>query len=97
MSTPAVVLGVDVGTTATKVVAVAASGAIVGGAERGYPTRTTEPGEAVQDPVALREAALDAVTRCAETCAVAGRDVAGLAFSGAVSYTHLTLPTIYSV
>ena len=84
MSAPAVVLGVDVGTTATKVVAVAASGAMVGSVERGYPTRTTEPGEAVQDPVALREAALDAVARCAQTSAAAGRDVAGLAFSGAL-------------
>src|SRR5918998_527343 len=84
MSTSSVVLGVDVGTTAAKVVAVEASGMIVGGAERGYPTRTTEPGEAVQDLVALREAALDAVARCADTVAAAGRDVAGLAFTGAL-------------
>ena len=84
MSAPAVVLGVDVGTTATKVVAVEASGVMVGSVEQGYPTRTTEPGEAVQDPVALREAALDAVARCAEISAAAGREVAGLAFSGAL-------------
>ena len=84
MNAPAVVIGVDVGTTATKVVAVEASGAVVGSVERGYPTRTTEPGEAVQDPVVLREAALDAVTRCAENSVAAGRDVAGLAFTGAL-------------
>jgi len=74
-----VLLGVDLGTTATKVVAVTAGGVIEGRAVRGYPTRTSEPGEAVQDLATLCETAFDAVAECA-----AGRDVAGLALTGAL-------------
>ena len=37
-----------------------------------------------------------AVTQKARELRAAGRDVIGLG-AGAVSYTHLTLPTIYSV
>ncbi len=74
-----VLLGVDLGTTAAKVVAVTVGGAIEGRAERGYPTRTSEPGEAVQDLATLCDAALYAVAECA-----AGRDVAGLVLTGAL-------------
>lgn len=79
-----VVLGVDLGTTATKVVPAEASGAILTSVARSYHTRTSEPGEAVQDPADLVEAALDAVRVCATTCAGLGREVAGLSFSAAL-------------
>jgi len=79
-----VVLGVDLGTTATKVVPVEASGAVVKSVERSYHIRTTEPGEAVQDSADLVEAALDAVRECVTWCAGVGRDVVGLSFSAAL-------------
>lgn len=64
MRTPSpgpVVLGVDVGTTATKTTAFALDGRAVCGAERDSALDTREPGRAEQDPVALVAAVLDSV------------------------------------
>ena len=43
------------------------------------------------------EEALSLVLRSSVSLTVAGRTDAGVHASGPVSYTHLTLPTIYSV
>ncbi|HET7567522.1 MAG TPA: xylulokinase [Gaiellaceae bacterium] len=54
-------VGLDVGTTGVKALAVSASGEVVARAERGYPLATPRPGWAEQDPddwVAAAEAAL---------------------------------------
>jgi len=80
---PDLVLGVDIGTTATKAVAFAApDGAAHGHGEALHRLDEPEPGAAVQDPEALWEAVGDAVRD-----AVAGLDparVAVLAFSSAM-------------
>src|SRR3954468_14984463 len=80
---PDVVLGVDIGTTATKVVAFDAEGREHASAAAGYALDQPAPGWAVQDPEAIRDAVAQAVRE-----AVAGLDgdaaVAGLCFSAAM-------------
>jgi xylulokinase len=70
-------VGLDVGTTGVKAVAVAPDGNVLGRAEREYPFSTPHPGWAEQDPalwVHASEAALEEVSR--------GREVAGIGLSG---------------
>lgn len=76
----AVVIGVDVGTSATKAVAFDAQGAAHGSGEAGYPLLEPAPGSAVQDPLAVLEAALSALGAALPR----GRAVAALCFSGAM-------------
>ena len=64
--TQPVVLGVDLGTSAIKAVAVGEDGTVYAAARREYPTVRPEPGAAEQDPrdwLAGVEAALDAIAR----------------------------------
>ena len=71
------VVGIDVGTTGVKAVAVSPDGEVVARAERSYPLSTPRPLWSEQDPHdwwAASEAAL------AEVCA--GREVAGIGLSG---------------
>ncbi|HEX6492593.1 MAG TPA: FGGY family carbohydrate kinase, partial [Candidatus Dormibacteraeota bacterium] len=53
-----VVLGVDIGTTATKVVAVDDSGAVRAAAQADHALEEPHPGEAVQRPDAILDAVL---------------------------------------
>ena len=76
----AVVIGVDVGTTATKAVAFDAQGEAHGSGKAGYPLLEPEPGWAVQDPRAVLEAALIALGASLPR----SRSVAALCFSGAM-------------
>ena len=79
-----VVLGIDIGTTATKVVAFDASGHQHAAASIAYPLDVPRPGEAVQDPDVILRAVLDAVRETAGRARAAGSEVAGLAFSAAM-------------
>jgi gluconokinase len=79
-----VVLGIDLGTTATKVVAAGRDGRIHGLAERRYPLDTDAQGDATQDADQVLAAARAALAECA-----AGRDVVALSFSAAM---HTLLP-----
>ena len=77
-----VVIGVDIGTTATKVIAYDTSGTAVATASESYPLNQPEPGAAEQDPQQI----LDAVGAAVRSV-VAGLDgapVAGLSFSAAM-------------
>ena len=56
-----VVLGIDIGTTATKVVAFDPSGRQRAAASIGYPLDEPRPGAAVQDPDVILRAVVDAV------------------------------------
>ena len=61
---PDALVGIDVGTTAVKAIAVSESGEVVARAERGYPLLTPRPGWAEQDPeewVRASEEALEAL------------------------------------
>ena len=75
-----VVLGLDVGTTSAKATAYDARGVRVGHAELGYPLDEPAPGHAVQDPVAV----VDAAVAAARQVEAAVGPVAGLACSTAM-------------
>ncbi|WP_406688212.1 gluconokinase [Saccharopolyspora sp. ID03-671] len=84
MSSVPVVLGVDLGTTATKVVAAGTDARVLHTSERGYPLRTDEPGEATQDAAEVLRAAIEALADCAAWAREQGHEVAGLSFSSAM-------------
>ena len=79
-----VVLGIDLGTTATKVVAATSDARVLHCTERSYPLRTEESGEAVQDAVRVRDAALAALVDCVGWAAEHGHPVVALSFSTAM-------------
>ncbi|MFC9502875.1 gluconokinase [Streptomyces sp. NPDC057002] len=85
-----VVLGIDLGTTATKVVAVDADYHPVSTVERPAPLRTGRDGEAVHDPVTVVTGVVEAVRESTEHCAHLGLVVRGLSFSAAL-HTLLAL------
>ncbi|MFC7342353.1 gluconokinase [Saccharopolyspora griseoalba] len=84
MSSVPVVLGVDLGTTATKVVAAGTDARVLHQTERGYPLRTDESGEATQDAEQVLAAAVEALAECAGWARENGHEVAGLSFSSAM-------------
>ncbi len=83
-SAEAVVLGIDLGSTATKVVAGTREGAVPFGTERRTGLRTEEPGEAVHDPETVRDAAIEALTETVTWARDNGYRVEGLSFSTAM-------------
>jgi gluconokinase len=82
-----VVLGIDLGTTATKVVAAGVDGRLHALAERRYPLTTGPHGEATQDADQVLAAAREAVAEC--VTAIDGATVAAVSFSAAM---HTLLP-----
>jgi xylulokinase len=58
-------VGLDVGTTGVKAIAITPEGAVVGSAEEGYPLSTPQPGWSEQDPEDWRRAAETALARLA--------------------------------
>jgi gluconokinase len=87
---PSVVLGVDIGTTATKVVAFDAAGREYADATMGYPLEEPRPGQAVHDPDRVLRAVVFAVRETAQSARAAGAEIAGLSFSAAM-HTLLAL------
>lgn len=77
-----VVIGVDIGTTATKVVAFAVGGEQLASSSAGYPLEEPRPGHAVQDPQLILRAVLDALRAVVHE--VGAHRVAGLSFSAAM-------------
>ncbi|MCS7483411.1 gluconokinase [Umezawaea endophytica] len=78
------VLGVDLGTTATKVIAVDRSARVLFSAEHGYPLHTTPSGEATHDPLQVVEAAFLALREVAAWCVSSDVDVVALSLTGAM-------------
>ena len=77
-------LGVDLGTTATKVIAVDRSARVLFSAEHGYPLHTGSSGEATHDPVQVAEAAFLALREVAAWCVSSDVDVVALSLTGAM-------------
>ncbi|SDQ98546.1 gluconokinase [Actinopolyspora saharensis] len=82
--TQEVVLGLDLGSTATKAVAADRAGTVLHLTERENGMRTEEPGEAVQDAAAVRDSAFAALTECVSWTQQAGYRVRALSFSTAM-------------
>ncbi len=77
-----IVLGVDMGTTATKVVAYTPDGRQLASASHGYPLEEPHPGHAVQDPDLILGAVYEGVR---DVVAELGPDrIAGMSFSSAM-------------
>jgi xylulokinase len=72
-----VAVGIDVGTTGVKAVAVTSDGAVVARAEHSYPLSTPQPGFSEQNPEDWWSASRAALAEIA-----AGRDVCGIGLSG---------------
>ena len=81
MSPAQVVLGVDIGTTSTKVVAYDTAGQARHSHSAGYPLEEPHPGHAEQDPALILDAVLESVR---EVVAALDGPVAGLSFSSAM-------------
>lgn len=79
-----VVVGVDIGTTATKVVAYDVAGGRRGEATAGYPLDEPLAGEAVQDPSRVLAAVLRALGDVAAQATREGAVIRGLSFSSAM-------------
>lgn len=84
-----VLVGVDVGTSKTKVLACALDGRVIASAERGYPLETPEPGYVEQDANAVYAAAMQALHQVTGEVSLRGIDVLGIGFSSAM---HGVLP-----
>ncbi len=72
-----VCVGLDVGTTGVKAIAVSPTGAVVARAEHGYPLSTPRPGWSEQDPEDWWHASEAALREVSE-----GQDVVGIGLSG---------------
>ena len=75
-----IVLGLDVGTSGTKAIAMDASGVLRASATVEYPLSSPKPGWAEQDPADWKRAAYEALARLAAQ--VDARDVKGLGLTG---------------
>jgi gluconokinase len=79
-----VVIGIDIGTTSTKVVAYDTAGRRTSEADAGYPLAEPQPGYAVQDPGAVLAAVQSSLAKVVTTARDAGRTIAGVSFSSAM-------------
>lgn len=82
-----VVIGLDLGTTAAKAIALTPAGKVLAQTSTDYPLRTPAPGQVVQDPEDLWQGVVAVLRTLAEQVSLTG--AAGLCFSGAM---HNLLP-----
>lgn len=78
------IVGVDIGTTATKAVAYAPDGRVLAHETREYPLRSPLRDRAEQDPDELFEAVLDTLSDAARKATEGGAKISGVAFSAAM-------------
>lgn len=77
-----IVIGVDMGTTATKAVAYSVAGEQLASASQGYPLEEPHPGHAVQDPELILGAVYQTVREV--VAEIGAARIAGLSFSAAM-------------
>jgi gluconokinase len=82
-----IVIGLDLGTTNAKAIALEQDGRVAATASQGYPMHTPHPGQAEQDPQAVWQGAVEALHELAGQ--LNAEDIAGLCLSGAM---HSSLP-----
>ncbi|MGB3635054.1 MAG: gluconokinase [Rubrobacteraceae bacterium] len=78
------VIGVDIGTTSTKVISFHYKGNILAEESAGYSLNSPRPGRADQDPDEILEAVLDSLTKVVHATKYQGYEVAGVSFSAAM-------------
>lgn len=78
----AILIGVDVGTSGTKAVAVDESGAVIASALIEYPLHTPKPGWAEQEPADWAAASFEALRQLAHAPEVNPSDVKGIGLTG---------------
>lgn len=79
-----VVLGVDIGTTATKVAAIDATAAAVAMSRREYTLQEPGAGQVVQNPNDVLAAVIESIKETVDASKRAGAEVIGVAFSSAM-------------
>jgi hypothetical protein len=84
MERSAAIVGVDIGTTATKAVVYAPDGRVLAHETREYPLRSPLRDWAEQDPDELFEAVLDSLSGAARKATEGGAKISGVAFSAAM-------------
>src|SRR5437870_7150534 len=78
-------MGIDVGTTGTRVVIVRPDGHVMGAATGDHePMRMPKPGWAEQDPENWWQAAVQAVRAVFESTGLSGKDIAAVGLSGQI-------------
>ncbi|HNR36985.1 MAG TPA: xylulokinase, partial [Candidatus Hydrogenedentes bacterium] len=77
-----ILLGVDVGTSGTKALAVNESGAVKASVLAEYPLHSPKPGWAEQDPADWKRAAFEALARLAHALGPEAKDVKGIGLTG---------------
>lgn len=86
-----VFIGVDIGTTSTKVIAYDQEGDILAEEAKGYELHSPRPGRAEQDPAEILEAVLNSLSKVVQTITQQhGAGVSGMSFSAAM-HTLLAL------
>jgi xylulokinase len=78
----AIIIGVDVGTSGTKAVAIDDQGTLIASALVEYPLLTPKPGWAEQDPAEWKAGALSALKQLAHAPGVKAADVKGIGLTG---------------
>lgn len=75
-------IGIDLGTSATKTVLFDENGTVIASASKEYPLYTPQNGWAEQKPEDWRDAALETITEVVKDSGVSGEDIKGLGISG---------------
>ena len=75
-------IGIDIGTSATKTVLFDENGTVIASASREYPLYQPENGWAEQRPQDWREAAIDTIGRVIRQTGISGNEVRGVGLSG---------------
>ncbi|MBB5173846.1 gluconokinase [Texcoconibacillus texcoconensis] len=78
------VIGLDLGTTSAKAVIFKKDGSVVSEAEQTYPFLDTDAAKAEQDPLAIENAAIEAIRRSLVTGGISGDEVLSVGLSSAM-------------
>jgi gluconokinase len=89
-----IMIGVDIGTTSTKVVGLRPDGSISASANHGYHLIQNEPGQAEEEPRAIMCAVMSGLQEVIATSQRYGQTIAGIAFSAAM-HSFLLLDAQY--
>lgn len=77
-----VFLGIDIGTSGTRTIAIQADGQILGDATAAYPVASPKPGWSEQDPEDWWEATQTTVRKVMKSCKLKADDIGGIGLSG---------------